>query len=299
MDLGVSSPQIDDPERGFSFMHDGPLDMRMNQDQILDARHIVNHYEETQLVEIFKDYGEERFAKRIAANICKTRALKEIETTFELSEIVKKSIPFSREKKHPATRIFQAIRIEVNQEMNELSLALPLLFDALKNKGRFAVLTFHSLEDRIIKNYFKQLTKPPVDNIPKFIPIKDEDVDQETSAINICSTTPSDYEIERNPRSRSARLRVIEKKMMKLNILLFIVLIVFCLLKVNTEHLYRKNFSILDSEQKREIELKEEKTKLELENTDQSGNNRIEEFAKKKLEMVEPNQNNIIQLEGQ
>ena len=86
MDLGVSSPQIDDPERGFSFMHDGPLDMRMNQDQILDARHIVNHYEETQLVEIFKDYGEERFAKRIAANICKTRALKEIETTFELSD---------------------------------------------------------------------------------------------------------------------------------------------------------------------------------------------------------------------
>ena len=99
MDLGVSSPQIDDPGRGFSFMHDGPLDMRMNQDQILDARHIVNYYEETQLVEIFKEYGEERFAKRIAGNICKTRALKEIETTFQLSEIVKKSVPFSREKK--------------------------------------------------------------------------------------------------------------------------------------------------------------------------------------------------------
>ncbi len=212
MDLGVSSPQIDDPERGFSFMHDGPLDMRMNQDQILDARHIVNYYEETQLVEIFKEYGEERFAKRIAGNICKTRALKEIETTFQLSEIVKKSVPFSREKKHPATRVFQAIRIEVNQEINELSLALPLLFDALKHKGRFVVLTFHSLEDRIIKNYFKQLTKPPDDNIPKFIPIKDEDIDQKTAAISICSKAASDSEVSRNPRSRSARLRVIEKK---------------------------------------------------------------------------------------
>ena len=207
MDLGVSSPQIDDPERGFSFMHDGPLDMRMNQDQILDARHIVNYYEETQLVEIFKEYGEERFAKRIAGNICKTRALKEIETTFQLSEIVKKSVPFSREKKHPATRVFQAIRIEVNQEINELSLALPLLFDALKHKGRFVVLTFHSLEDRIIKNYFKQLTKPPVDNITKFIPIKDEDIDQKTAAISICSKAASDSEVSRNPRSRSARLR--------------------------------------------------------------------------------------------
>jgi 16S rRNA (cytosine1402-N4)-methyltransferase len=212
MDLGVSSPQLDDAARGFSFMHNGPLDMRMDQSQTLDAKEIVNKYDESDLIKIFRNYGEEKFARRIASSICKIRDEKNITSTLELADIVKKSVPYNNSRKHPATKVFQALRIEVNQELNELSDALPFLFDALKPQGRLLALTFHSLEDRIVKNFFKEITKLPPDMIPKFIPIRNKDHHEETKANVICNFVASAKEIEVNPRSRSARLRGIEKK---------------------------------------------------------------------------------------
>ena len=212
MDLGVSSPQLDDAARGFSFMHNGPLDMRMDQSQTLDANEIVNKYDESDLIKIFRNYGEEKFARRIASSICKIRDEKNITSTLELADIVKKAVPYNNSRKHPATKVFQALRIEVNQELNELSDALPFLFDALKPKGRLLALTFHSLEDRIVKNFFKEITKLPPDTIPKFIPIRNKDHHEETKANVICNFVASAKEIEVNPRSRSARLRGVEKK---------------------------------------------------------------------------------------
>ena len=212
MDLGVSSPQLDDAARGFSFMHNGPLDMRMDQSQTLDANEIVNKYDESDLIKIFRNYGEEKFARRIASSICKIRDEKNITSTLELADIVKKSVPYNNSRKHPATKVFQALRIEVNQELNELSDALPFLFDALKPQGRLLALTFHSLEDRIVKNFFKEITKLPPDTIPKFIPIRNKDHHEETKANVICNFAASPKEIEVNPRSRSARLRGVEKK---------------------------------------------------------------------------------------
>jgi len=212
MDLGVSSPQLDDAARGFSFMHNGPLDMRMDQSQTLDAKEIVNKYDESDLIKIFRNYGEEKFARRIASSICKIRDEQNITSTLELADIVKKSVPYNNSRKHPATKVFQALRIEVNQELNELSDALPFLFDALKPQGRLLALTFHSLEDRIVKNFFKEITKLPPDTIPKFIPIRNKDHHEETKANVICNFVASPKEIEVNPRSRSARLRGVEKK---------------------------------------------------------------------------------------
>lgn len=212
MDLGVSSPQLDDAARGFSFMHNGPLDMRMDQSQTLDANEIVNKYDESDLIKIFRNYGEEKFARRIASSICKIREEQNITSTLELADIVKKSVPYNNSRKHPATKVFQALRIEVNQELNELSDALPFLFDALKPQGRLLALTFHSLEDRIVKNFFKEITKLPPDTIPKFIPIRNKDHHEETKANVICNFVASPKEIEVNPRSRSARLRGVEKK---------------------------------------------------------------------------------------
>lgn len=212
MDLGVSSPQLDDAARGFSFMHNGPLDMRMDQSQTLDAKEIINKYDESDLIKIFRNYGEEKFARRIASSICKIREEQNITSTLELADIVKKSVPYNNSRKHPATKVFQALRIEVNQELNELSDALPFLFDALKPQGRLLALTFHSLEDRIVKNFFKEITKLPPDTIPKFIPIRNKDHHEETKANVICNFVASPKEIEVNPRSRSARLRGVEKK---------------------------------------------------------------------------------------
>ena len=212
MDLGVSSPQLDDASRGFSFMHNGPLDMRMDQSQIVDAKEIVNKYDESDLIKIFRDYGEEKFARRIASNICKIRNEKNITTTLELADIVKKSVPYTNSRKHPATKVFQALRIEVNQELNELKDALSLLFDALKPQGRLLALTFHSLEDRIVKNFIKEITKLPPDTIPKFIPIRNTDQHEEIKADVICNLVASAEEVVANPRSRSARLRGVEKK---------------------------------------------------------------------------------------
>lgn len=209
-DLGVSSPQLDNSSRGFSYHNDAVLDMRMNQDQALSAYDVVNTYSKEKLTKIFFEYGEEKYARSIANNIEKYRTNKEIETTLELVEIIKSSMPEKAKRdKHPARKVFQAIRIEVNDELNVLQKALNDSLDLLDVGGRLVVITFHSLEDRIVKNLFKEVTKIDkkvmgLPNIPKeYLP--------DFKLINAKPIIPSEEELENNNRARSSKLRIIER----------------------------------------------------------------------------------------
>ena len=207
-DLGVSSPQLDEDYRGFSFHKEAKLDMRMNQNQKLNAYDVVNNYSQEKLIKIFKTYGEEKYANSIAKGIIKERNIKPIETTLELAEIIKENVPEKyRRKSHPARKIFQAIRIEVNDELNVFEKALKGALDIIKPGGRICVITFHSLEDKICKNIFNEVSKLPkeLQNMPV---IPDEYKPKFKIIANII---PTKEEIEKNNRSRSARLRVIEK----------------------------------------------------------------------------------------
>ena len=209
-DLGVSSPQLDEASRGFSFHKDAPLDMRMNRDQKLSAYDVVNTYSLEQLIKIFKEYGEEKYSSSIAKGIIKARENKDIKTTLELSEIIKANVPEKyRKKGHPARKVFQAIRIEVNDELNVFEKALRDALDLIKIGGRICVITFHSLEDRICKGVFNEVSSIPkeLQNLPI---IPDEYKPKYKLIANI---KPSDEEIEKNNRSRSARLRVIERSL--------------------------------------------------------------------------------------
>ena len=219
-DLGISSVQIDSPERGFSFSHDGPLDMRMNNKNIqgYTAADIVNSRSEIELATIFKDYGEETKAKYYASKIVEHRKLKRIETTKELADLIVSSSQKERKyfKKHPATKIFQALRIEVNQEIKELEALLPNAFGALRKGGRLGVISFHSLEDRCVKKTFLEWETPSGRmDIPKKMPIPEEQIERLFPAsgkiIKPFPMKPKSKEIEQNIRSRSARLRVIER----------------------------------------------------------------------------------------
>ena len=204
-DLGVSSYQLDTPERGFSYMHDGPLDMRMNKEAKLDAEYVVNHYKEEELADIIHRYGEERWSKRIAQFIVAERRERPITTTFQLVDVIKKAIPKGArlDGPHPAKRTFQAIRIEVNNELGILADTMEKAVKRLKSGGRIGVITFHSLEDRIIKQTFARLAKgctcPP--QLPVCVCGK-KPLLKKTGNI-----VPSKQEVEENPRSRSARLR--------------------------------------------------------------------------------------------
>tara|TARA_B110000259_G_scaffold56167_1_gene66277 strand:- start:5810 stop:6451 length:642 start_codon:yes stop_codon:yes gene_type:complete len=210
MDLGISSPQVDNAERGFSFRLDGQLDMRMNQDHLETAADIVNSYDEAELIYILKVYGEERFAKRIARSILAHRAdVGRIEKTIQLAQIINKAVPKREPGKDPATRTFQALRIKVNQEIEEIEKALPIAFDLLNKNGRIAVISFHSLEDRVVKNFAKQQLE--TDLIPKYIPIKASEIRKSNLKKIGKLIIPSEIEIKENPRSRSAKLRVIER----------------------------------------------------------------------------------------
>ena len=204
-DLGVSSYQLDTPERGFSYMHDGPLDMRMNKEASLDAEYIVNHYKEEELADIIHRYGEERWSKRIAQFIVAARKEKPLTTTFELLDVIKKAIPKGArlDGPHPAKRTFQAIRIEVNNELGILADTMERAVNRLKSGGRIGVITFHSLEDRIIKQTFAKLAKGCI--CPPQLPVcvcGKKPLLRKTGNI-----VPSKAEVEENPRSRSARLR--------------------------------------------------------------------------------------------
>ena len=207
LDLGVSSYQLDNGERGFSFHKDAPLDMRMSKSG-LSAKDVVNNYSEQELADIIFKYGEEKFSRRIAANIVKARAENPIETTFELVDIIKASMPQkAMRESHPARRTFQAIRIEVNGELDVLKKALDDAFDCLNHGGRIAIITFHSLEDRIVKEKFNDWTRGCI--CPKEFPVCVCGNKPKGKALKPIS--PSKQELEINPRARSSRLRVFEK----------------------------------------------------------------------------------------
>lgn len=208
LDLGVSSPQLDAPERGFSFMKSGPLDMRMDPERGVSAASWVNQAKAEEMAVIFKEYGEERYAKRIAAAIVKAREVAPITTTVELAEIVAAANPKWEKHKHPATRVFQAIRIFINNELDELKSCLEQCLDVLAIGGRLVVISFHSLEDRIVKNFMRRYSKG--EELPAGLPIKQEQ-------LSIClkrigkKIKASKQEIASNIRARSAVLRIAEK----------------------------------------------------------------------------------------
>lgn len=212
LDLGVSSYQIDNAARGFSYMADAPLDMRMNQHNPLDAYTVVNTYREDRLAAIFFDYGEERFSRRIAANIVHQREKKPIETTAELVDIIRHSVPERMQQRgsHPAKRVFQAIRIEVNGELQILQQALEDFFDSLNPGGRLCVITFHSLEDRIVKQTFASFAAGCI--CPKEFPVCVCGRQPRGRVITKKPIEPDEGERERNSRAKSAKLRIVQKK---------------------------------------------------------------------------------------
>ena len=209
-DLGLSSPEIDDTSRGFSFMRNARLDMRMDRREKIDAHYIVNNYSEEKLKEIFYLYGEEKFSKVIASKIVSSRKLKEINTTLELVDVIKSSVPVKYfNLQHPERRIFQAIRIEVNSELTVLSKVLPDAINLLKKGGRLSVITFHSLEDRIVKQIFKKYSE--VDEVVKGLPIIPDEYKPLIKLINRKPMEASEKELNENSRSRSAKLRIVER----------------------------------------------------------------------------------------
>ena len=211
LDLGVSSYQLDDAERGFTYREDAPLDMRMDQRKALTAREVVNSYSEQDLYRIIRDYGEDRFAKNIAKHIVRERQIQSIETTGELIHIIKAAIPAKVRATggHPAKRTFQAIRIEVNQELSVLMNSLDMIIDLLNDGGRSCVITFHSLEDRIVKDAFRKAENPCI--CPPDFPVCVCGRKPKGKVITRKPILPSVRETEDNPRSKSAKLRVFER----------------------------------------------------------------------------------------
>lgn len=210
-DLGVSSPQLDEGERGFSYHQDAPLDMRMDQSASLSAYEVINEYSYEQLVKIFFRYGEEKFSKQIARLIEKKRIDKKIETTGELVEIIKEGIPAPARRKggHPAKRIFQAVRIEVNSELEVIGESIEQAIELLNDEGRISVITFHSLEDKIVKNVFKEYSQPQ--DLPPGLPMVPVEYQPTLKLVNRKPIVASDDELDENNRSRSAKLRIAEK----------------------------------------------------------------------------------------
>lgn len=208
MDLGVSSPQLDDGSRGFSFMQSGPLDMRMNQTRGETAEEWLLHANEKEITVVLKQYGEERFARRIARNIIAAREDGPISTTEHLVKIIEASIPRREKHKHPATRTFQAIRIQVNHELEELEGCLEDVIDLLNSDGRLVVISFHSLEDRIVKRFMRRMEKG--EELPSRLPIRDVEINRRARVIGK-PIKASESEIDNNRRARSSIMRVAEK----------------------------------------------------------------------------------------
>ncbi|MCG8414163.1 MAG: 16S rRNA (cytosine(1402)-N(4))-methyltransferase RsmH [Pseudomonadales bacterium] len=207
-DLGVSSPQLDDPDRGFSFMKDGPLDMRMDNEGGVSAEEWIHSASESEIADVLKRFGEEKFAKRMAAAIVRERASSRIETTGRLADIVKAAHPAWERDKHPATRAFQAIRIHINKEFEEIESGLDQALAALAPGGRLVAISFHSLEDRIVKRFIDKQAKG--DQFPKGLPITADQLQPRLLKVGK-AVKPSAAEIELNPRARSAVMRVAEK----------------------------------------------------------------------------------------
>ena len=209
-DLGVSSPQLDVPERGFSYHHDAKLDMRMDQTQSLSAYEVVNEWSFEALVKIFYRYGEEKFSKQIARRIEANREKQPIETTLELVEVIKEGIPAKARRKggHPAKRVFQAIRIAVNDELSAFEDSLEQAIELVKVHGRISVITFHSLEDRLCKQIFQEYEKGP--DLPRGLPVIPEEYTPKLKRVNRKPITATDEDLDDNNRARSAKLRIAE-----------------------------------------------------------------------------------------
>ncbi|HUF79990.1 MAG TPA: 16S rRNA (cytosine(1402)-N(4))-methyltransferase RsmH [Burkholderiales bacterium] len=209
LDLGVSSPQLDEPGRGFSFRHDAPLDMRMDPGEGVTAGEWLARATEAEIREVIRNHGEERFAKQIAAAIVAARSRGPVGTTRELAAIVAKAVPAREPQQDPATRTFQALRIHVNQELEELSLALPQCVELLGPAGRLVVISFHSLEDRIVKRFLRDCARP--DRLPPRLPLRARDLPPPRLKLIGRAVRPSGAEVGKNPRARSAIMRVAEK----------------------------------------------------------------------------------------
>ncbi|MCV4339735.1 16S rRNA (cytosine(1402)-N(4))-methyltransferase RsmH [Pseudomonas capsici] len=210
LDLGVSSPQLDDPERGFSFMNDGPLDMRMDPTRGVSAAEFIATAPAEEIARVFKEYGEERFAKRMANAVVERREIQPFERTADLAEVLKVANPAWEKGKNPATRAFQGLRIHVNNELGDLEAGLEAALDALEVGGRLVVISFHSLEDRIVKLFMRKLVKGEADNMPRNLPIQFKAFEPRIRLIGKAQFA-SDEETRANPRSRSAVMRVAEK----------------------------------------------------------------------------------------
>lgn len=210
LDLGVSSPQLDDPERGFSFMNDGPLDMRMDPSRGVSAAEFVNTAPAEEIARVFKEYGEERFSRRMAGAVVARRETQPFERTGDLAEVLKVANPAWEKGKNPATRAFQGLRIHVNNELGDLEAGLEAALEALEVGGRLVVISFHSLEDRIVKLFMRKLVKGEADNLPRNLPIRHQAFEPRIKLIGKAQFA-SDDETRANPRSRSAVMRVAEK----------------------------------------------------------------------------------------
>lgn len=208
LDLGVSSPQLDDPSRGFSFINDGPLDMRMDNENGLSAAQWLAVAKEREISQVLFDYGEERYGKRIARAICKAREEQTISSTAQLAKIISDANPAHEKHKHPATRSFQAIRIFINKELDEVSSVLEQSINVLAKGGRLAVISFHSLEDRIVKRFIRKQVKG--DDLPRHLPVTADALNQKFNNIGKAIRASED-ELSTNSRARSAVLRVAEK----------------------------------------------------------------------------------------
>jgi 16S rRNA (cytosine1402-N4)-methyltransferase len=210
LDLGVSSPQLDDPERGFSFMNDGPLDMRMDPTRGVSAAEFIATAPAEEIARVFKEYGEERFARRMAGAVVARRETQPFERTADLAEVLKVANPAWEKGKNPATRAFQGLRIHVNNELGDLEAGLEAALQALEVGGRLVVISFHSLEDRIVKLFMRKLVKGEADNMPRNLPIRHQAFEPKIKLIGKAQFA-SDDETRANPRSRSAVMRVAEK----------------------------------------------------------------------------------------
>lgn len=209
MDLGVSSPQLDESERGFSFMRDGPLDMRMDESSGVSAAQWLAKVEEQLLVKVLFEYGEERFARRIAKAVLETREEKPLNTTLELAKLIENAVPRREKHKHPATRSFQAIRIEINNELEEIKQGLQQAINILKPGGRLVVISFHSLEDRIVKRFIR--SESGLKNNPGRLPVKEQDIEKGVLKKVGKAVKATKLELQKNPRARSAVMRIAER----------------------------------------------------------------------------------------
>jgi len=208
LDLGVSSPQLDDPERGFSFMRDGPLDMRMDPDLGLSAADWLAAADEAEIADVLWKYGEERFSRRIARAVVEQRQVEPLERTSQLARLIDGAVPFKEKHKHPATRSFQAIRIFINRELEDLESALEKAVALLGPSGRLVVISFHSLEDRQVKRFMRRLAKGP--QLPRGLPVRAKEVEPDFKLVGK-SLRAGETEVSTNPRARSAIMRVLEK----------------------------------------------------------------------------------------